>query len=71
MDRVLISHTVPLGDGTVQVHYRTPGGEWGSVVVGHDVIESGQVYDVLARHAATVDTARAALAAHEAAGGTR
>jgi hypothetical protein len=68
---VNIDRTENLGDGRVQVFFRTPGGTHTYVTVGHDKLADGRVYDVMAYQAGLVDGLSDGLARHESSGGLR
>lgn len=44
---VQVSHTVPMGDGRVQVFGRNPDGQMGHVIVGLDLLADGTAYRML------------------------
>jgi hypothetical protein len=58
---LLLTWREDMGDGTLRLHFQTPGGNTGTVVVGHDVLASGAAYDVMAVAAGRIDADARAL----------
>lgn len=59
---IAIDRTADNGDGTVTVYAATPGRNYVHVVVGHDLLMDGTVYDMLTIAAAKQDARADALA---------
>ena len=63
MTSLIISHREDLKDGRVAVTARTPGGEWITVVMGHDKIGTAIELAMLGEAARQADNRATALAA--------
>lgn len=61
MADLIVSQKVPLGDGTVAVTARTPSGEWITVTVGYDKLDTAIMWGMLRAAAAKADAIAASL----------